>query len=42
MATGIPAESKPGYYHTTEVGKKVVGNVSAPTIPTAAKQTYTG
>jgi len=41
MATAIPVESKPGYYATTDVGKKVTGNIAVPAVPTSAKQTYT-
>ena len=47
MATGIPEESKPGYYDTEgatkskEVYDKVAGNIAAPVMPTGATQTYT-
>jgi len=45
-ATGIPEESKPGYYDTKggdkskEVYDVVAGNIKTPVIPTGATQTY--
>ena len=39
--TPLPEESKPGYYSTTDAGKKVAESLTAPVIPTAGKQTYT-
>ena len=39
--TPLPDESKPGYYHKTDTGKKVAESLTDPKIPTAGKQTYT-
>ena len=40
-STGIPVESKPEFYKDTTAGKKVIGDITAPVIPTSAQQTYT-